>query len=124
VRREHRLRAAADFARVRQHAQRGWPHPLLVLYVAPNDLDRTRVGITVSRRVGKATVRNRVRRRLREALRLRLDRLQPGHDLVLSARPPSAQANWSDLCHVLDSLLSRARLWQPVPATSTENAHV
>ena len=65
-----------------------------MLYVAPNDLDRTRVGITVSSRVGNAVVRNRVRRRLREALRARSARLSAGHDVLLMARPASARATW------------------------------
>jgi len=108
VKREQRLRTPADFRRVRDHAPRGWPHPLLVLYAAPNDLGRTRIGITVSSRVGNAVVRNKVRRRLREALRARLDRLAPGNDLLLIARPVSARATWVELTTALDSVLERA----------------
>jgi ribonuclease P protein component len=93
---------------VRDESPRVWAHPLLVLYVAPNDLDRTRVGITVSSRVGKAVVRNRVRRRLREALRARLDLLGAGNDLLLIARPPSARASWAELCSALDTVLARS----------------
>jgi ribonuclease P protein component len=106
--RDQRLRSAADFRRVREVAPRGWPHRLLVLYVAPNELARRRVGITVSRRVGKAVVRNRVRRRLREALRGRLDGLAAGVDVVVVARPSSASASWPGLCQALDVLLGRA----------------
>jgi ribonuclease P protein component len=118
VKREHRLRSAADFARVRQLGGRGWAHPLLVLYVGPNELGITRVGITVSGRVGKAVVRNRVRRRVREALRARLPKLEPGRDVVVVARPPSKDATWSELSQALDSVLGRARLWQPNPKTA------
>jgi ribonuclease P protein component len=107
VKREQRLRSPADFRRVRDVARRGWPHPLLVLYLAPNDVDRTRVGITVSRRVGKAVVRNRVRRRLREALGQRFARLPHASDVVVSARPASAQASWAELCDALDAVLAR-----------------
>ncbi len=108
MKRHHRLRATADFARVREQSPRVWAHPLLVLYCAPNDLDRTRIGLTVSSRVGKAVVRNKVRRRLREALRLRLPRLKPGTDLVIVARPASAAASWRELNLALDSVLGRA----------------
>jgi ribonuclease P protein component len=116
VKPEHRLRTPAEFRRVRDLAPRGWPHPLLVLYVAPNDLDRPRVGITVSSRVGKAVVRNRLRRRLREALRARLDRLSPGLDILVIARPAGAQATWAELCTALDSLLARAAATPPLGA--------
>jgi ribonuclease P protein component len=108
VKREQRLRTPAEFRRVRDHAPRGWPHPLLVLYAAPNDLGRTRIGITVSSRVGNAVVRNKVRRRLREALRARLDRLAPGNDVLVIARPAAAQARWQELTAALDVVLERA----------------
>jgi ribonuclease P protein component len=108
VKREQRLRSAADFQRVRDQSPRVWPHRLLVLHVAPNDLDRARVGITVSGRVGKAVVRNRVRRRLREALWARLGTLAAGFDVLVVARPPSAQASWPELNQALDTVLRRA----------------
>jgi ribonuclease P protein component len=102
-----RLRRSADFRRVRELASRGIAHPLLVMYIAPNDLDLTRVGITVSRRVGNAVVRNRVRRRLREALRARYERLPAPRDIVVVARPASAAASWTELNAALDAVLSR-----------------
>lgn len=105
---EQRLRTPAEFAHARERAPRGWPHRLLVLYAVPNDLGRTRVGITVSGRVGKAVVRNRVRRRLRHALHDRLEQLIPGLDVLLIARPPSAIAGWAELCTALDTVLARA----------------
>jgi ribonuclease P protein component len=105
---DNRLRTAADFQRVRERSPRVWPHPLLVLHVAPNDFDRARVGITVSGRVGKAVVRNRVRRRLREAVRARLGSLQTGYDLLVVARPGSSHATWQQLCAALDTVLQRA----------------
>jgi ribonuclease P protein component len=108
VKREQRLRTSADFRRVRDHALRGWPHPLLVLYAAPNDLGRTRIGITVSSRVGNAVVRNKVRRRLREALRVRFDRLAPGNDVLVIARPAAARAKWDELTTALDGVLERS----------------
>lgn len=113
MKREQRLRSPADFRRVRELAPRGWPHPLLVLYLAPNELERTRVGITVSGRVGKAVVRNRVRRRLREALGQRFARLPHGTDVVVAARPASAQASWAELCQALDSVLARIEKSRP-----------
>lgn len=109
MRRELRLRKNADFQRVRA-ARRSWAHPLLVLYVAPNDLGTTRAGISVGKRVGGAVVRNRVRRRIREAVRLRHPDVTPGHDLVFIAREPSAQASWPSLWDAVEQLLRRAKL--------------
>ncbi len=104
-----RLRKSAEIQRVRA-LKRSWAHPLLVLYVAPNDLDVTRVGISTSRRVGKATARNRARRRIREAVRLRYPSLARGYDLLFVARPGIVEASWEDVREAVDSLLRRARL--------------
>ena len=113
MKRKHRLRTPAQFQAARQAAPRGWPHPLLVLYVAPNELARTRVGVTVSHRVGKAVVRNRVRRRIREAARARLPQVPAGHDLLFIARPASGVAGWAELRDAVETVLRRARLLAP-----------
>jgi ribonuclease P protein component len=109
MRRAHRLRRAADFQRVRA-GRRSWGHPLLVLYVAPNGGQTTRLGISVGRRVGNAVVRNRVKRRVREAVRHRYADLAPGHDLVFIARAPAATAEWPALRDAAEDLLRRARV--------------
>lgn len=109
MRRSQRLRRPADFQRVRA-MRRSWGHPLLVLYVAPNDGQATRLGISVGKRVGKAVVRNRVKRRVREAVRHRLSDLLPGYDLVVIARPPAATAEWAALRDAVEELLRRARV--------------
>ncbi len=82
----------------------------MVLYAAPNDGTTTRIGISVSKRVGGAVVRNRVRRRVREAVRLRHPELRPSQDLVFIARPASAEADWPALRGATDDLLRRARV--------------
>ena len=109
MQRAHRLRHAADFQRVRDR-RRSWRHPLLVLFVAPNDGQETRLGISVGRRVGKAVVRNLVKRRVREAVRHRHAELLPGTDLVFIARPSAASVTWPDLRDATEELLRRARV--------------
>jgi ribonuclease P protein component len=108
MRREWRLRQTTDFDRARGSG-RSWASPLLACYVfARGDSDPARIGITVGRRTGNAVVRNRVRRRIRELVRGRHPALAPGIDVVLIARPPSAQATFDDLDRSLASLLQRA----------------
>ena len=71
--------------------------PYLVVYVRRTGRDHNRLGITVSNKIGKAVVRNRVRRRLREIYRLREDRLCRGLDLVIVARGRSPEATYAQL---------------------------
>ncbi len=80
----------------------------LVLYARPNRLDTNRVGITVSKKLGKAVVRNRVRRRLREIYRLHESSFAPGYDIVVVARSRTVDANFEKLTHAYLSLAEKA----------------
>lgn len=84
--------------------------PTLVLYARPNGLGKNRLGLTVGTKVGKAVVRNRVRRRLRESYRLRESGLKTGFDLVVVARAAAAQTRFGELDRHLASLLKRLEL--------------
>lgn len=105
----NRLRRASDFARVRSQGG-SWANRLLVLGVAANGLGCSRVGIIVSRRVGGAVVRNRIRRIIRELIRGRLVHIQGGWDLVWVARLPIAEAGFTQIDQAVEQLLKRARL--------------
>jgi ribonuclease P protein component len=105
--REHRLKRSRDFARVRRHG-RSSSGALAALYVLPTRSDDLRIGFSVSKRVGKAAIRNRVKRLFREAARHELPRVRRGQDLVFIARPPSAGASYRDVAAAVDALLARA----------------
>ncbi len=109
MRRRFRLRTNAQFKRVRGGG-RSWAQPLAVLYALPNAEGVTRVGFSVGKRIGKAVARNRVKRLLREAVRLRLPNIKPGYDLVFIARAPIAGAKFQIVAAAVDQLLQRSRL--------------
>lgn len=58
----------------------------VVVYVGKNRLSKNRLGLTCSKTLGKAVVRNRLKRLMRESYRLTEHRLKPGHDVVIVAR--------------------------------------
>lgn len=89
---------------------RSYSSPWLVLVVAPNGLDRSRFGFAVGKRIGKAVARNRVKRRLREAVRLRQSQVAEGWDVLLIVRDPMTDVTFQELDDALTRLLRRARL--------------
>ena len=80
----------------------------LVIRVLPNNLEISRYGIMVSRRVGKAVVRNRIKRTIREIIRK--ETLQPGYDVVLIARVSIAEARYAQVKKSTEELLIGAGL--------------
>ena len=87
----------------------------LVLYARRNGTDTNRVGITVSKKLGKANVRNRVRRRLREVYRLNENRFQSGWDIVVVARSRAINAPFSKLTESYLSLAEKAGILKELP---------
>lgn len=80
----------------------------LVLYARKNRTQSNRVGITVSKKLGKAHVRNRVRRRLREIYRLHEAKFQPGWDIVVVARSKAVDAPFDKLTASYLALAAKA----------------
>ena len=81
----------------RLYRTNGQSNGYLVLYARKNRTATNRVGITVSKRLGKANVRNRVRRRLRDVYRLNEEKFQSGWDIVIVARTRAIHAPFEKL---------------------------
>jgi ribonuclease P protein component len=118
---QHRLRDRADFQRLRRGGRR-WNGRLLALGALRNDGPQTRFGFAIPRAVGKAVVRNRIRRRLREIARHALPTTPAGWDLVVTVRAPAAEASFTELRAAWDELLVRmTRVVLPRPLQGPEN---
>ena len=92
----------------------------LVVYVLPNRTGARRVGITTSRKVGKSVVRNRLRRLIRENIRVLYSSLPVGRDIVIVARKPDNAATCASIGAELRSVFGRLGLMDPkVPAEGT-----
>jgi len=109
MKRKYRLSRSSDFQRVRQFGK-SYASPIMVLAFLRNELDYHRFGFVVSKRLGKAVLRNKIKRRMREAVRLRMTNIKPGVDIVFIARKRMAQASYADICQTLERLLTKADL--------------
>lgn len=92
----------------RLYSTPGKANKYLVLYARKNRTTTNRVGITVSKKLGYAVVRNRVRRRLREVYRLNEQRFKPGYDIVVVARTRCIRADFATLTDAYLSLAESA----------------
>ena len=92
----------------RLYSTKGVANGHLVLYARRNRLGRNEVGITVSKKLGGAVIRNRTRRRIREVYRLNEELLTPGWDIVIVARTKAVEAAFGQLTAAFLSLAEKA----------------
>lgn len=118
----NRLRTPTDFSTtVRSGVRNGRRN--LVLYTAALAADEpSRIGFIVSKSVGNAVVRNLVKRRLREAGALSLQKYPSGFAIVVRALPASAAAGWDDLLGDYDAALETTmkRLGSRLPQAASK----
>ena len=115
LKKPNRLTQSARFAEIKRKGVSS-AHPLMILTKMPNGLPVSRFGFVVSRRLGKAVDRNRARRLMREAVRLRLPTLAGGYDIVLVARQQMREASFADVDQAIARLTQRAGLVRPAVA--------
>jgi ribonuclease P protein component len=114
VDRRRRIRREGEFRRVRQKG-RCWSADVLVVCAVRSSLPQTRFGFVVGKRQGGAVVRNRIKRRLREASRQLAPALLPGYDIVMIARGPISTRSTAQLLDLLTEMTRRAKLIRSLP---------
>lgn len=113
-----RLKVRAEFLRAAAGGRKAAVHGLVLQAFAREDDGPLRVGYTVTKKVGNAVVRNRTRRRLREAARLLLaGHALPGVDLVLIGRDATRGRPFTQLVDDLGRALAKAGV--PLPDVAT-----
>jgi len=81
-----------------------------VVYVLDNAQKKTRLGVTVSKKVGKSVKRNRVKRLIRESFRLSKNSILPGYDIVVVARKYAHRLSFHEAKESLESLWKDAKI--------------
>ncbi|RDY25583.1 ribonuclease P protein component [Romboutsia weinsteinii] len=102
------LKKDSDFRKVYKHGK-SIANRYLVMYILKNKSDSSRVGISISKKVGKAITRNRIRRLIKEVYRLDIDsKVKSGYDIVFIARMPSKDATFKDIEKSINTLAKKA----------------
>ncbi len=90
------LKNSREFSQVYNH-RKSLANKYLVMYILPNDQMYSRIGISVSKKVGNSVVRHRIVRLVRESYRLNKDSLKEGYDIVVVARNSAKGKNFYDI---------------------------
>ncbi len=97
------LRQRADFLRLQEQGQK-WVTPVFIVYAKPAEVKRPQVGLTVTKKLGGAVIRNRIRRRLRAAA----DKVElPLWQISLIARSEALNCDFNELTKNLQWALKR-----------------
>jgi len=107
---KYRLTKAKDFKKVNAFGRSLFSRFFRLKYLA-NNLESSRLAIVTSTRVSKkATVRNRIRRQLREIIRLNLAKIKAGYDIVIFVQIQALAKNYQELEQEIFALLTKAKL--------------
>lgn len=107
---KHRLTKEKDFKRVFEEGK-SFVDQFIVLKIAKNNLDISRFGFIISLKIAKkSTTRHKIRRRLSEIIRLKLEKIEPGFDIIILAKPEIINQSYSQIDMVLTKALKKAKL--------------
>ena len=104
------LKKKKDFERVLKLGK-GFKKDFIFLKIIKNDLKVNRFGLIVGQKISKkATLRNKIKRRLRVLIKTKLSKLEPGFDLILLAMPGLEAKDYWEMEEILNKLFKRANI--------------
>jgi len=107
---KYNIRKNSEFRAVYKRGK-SFSNYLLVLYIYRNNSDFNRLGVSVSKKVGKSVTRNRIKRLIKESYRSSFSNINKGFDLVFIARNPAKGKSYKDIEKSLINLFNKAGLY-------------
>ena len=83
----------------------------LIIFILKNDYNFNRPGVIIKKETGKAVVRNKIKRRLREVFRLINKKLSPGYDIIVLAKNNIKESDYFEIYHDLENLFYKGKLF-------------
>ncbi|NPA40224.1 MAG: ribonuclease P protein component [Thermodesulfobacteria bacterium] len=109
---KERLRKAKEFERVFKEGKKIWVDKLVLIIYAPNDLGLRRLGIIVSKKVGKAVKRNKLKRWIREVFRRNKEWFPESSDIIIIPHPSLLEKSYHELLEGIKKKLLSSRKGQ------------
>ncbi|WCK54524.1 ribonuclease P protein component [Aneurinibacillus sp. Ricciae_BoGa-3] len=109
--RENRLRKNEEFQEVFKKGKSIANRQFVVYFMEKKDQDSFRVGVSVSKKMGNAVTRNRIRRYIKEAIRARTDEMKPSYDVIVICRLPAVELEYAEFRDSLYHCLRKAKLF-------------
>lgn len=97
LQRQYRLAKREDFSKVYRLGKSAANSQFVVYAMTNSRTEKIRVGVSASKKLGGAVVRNRLRRMIKEIVRHHVDRLVPGHDLIVIVRKPAVGLAYKEM---------------------------
>lgn len=116
----NRLTKREYFDKVYRYGKSAANHQFVLYYMPQPAQDTFRLGVSVSKKLGNAVVRNRIRRLMKEIVRLNADRFPAGYDLIVIARKPVVEMSYQELEKSMLHVLKRASLLVRTPSIKTK----
>lgn len=111
MQRQYRLAKRKDFSKVYRLGNSAANRQFVVYSMKNPQTVKMRVGVSASKKLGGAVVRNRLRRMIKEIVRLHADHLIPGYDLIIIVRKPAVGMHYKEMEKSLLHALKRASIW-------------
>ena len=105
----NRLRSNMEFKKVYKYGKNYWNRNL-ILYVMKNDLGYTRVGYSITKKIGNSVVRNRIRRQMKEIYRLKFDLIENNYDLIFIPKKNVVDISYEKLDSAMIHIMNLAKL--------------
>lgn len=110
MKKEYRVKKSQDFDNIIRKKQ-SFANRQFVIYYQENKLDHMRLGISVSKKLGKAYERNRLKRYVRESFKTRKDFLK-NYDIIIIVRPAAKGLSFLEFGSSIDHVLKRSKLYR------------
>lgn len=109
LKQENRLTKRKEFGYIYKNGKYSYNNYLTLMYV-PTKLKSPRIGFSISKKTGKAWLRNKVKRQLRDVVRTLINQINPGFNYVFVTKPEITTLNYNQIKDAVTDVLTKAKL--------------